>query len=107
MLRAGLVGLGVMGRHHMRLLSQLDGVEFVGVHDPALAGHDFVNGHKVFGDLSDLIEARIDYCVIAAPTAFHLPPLESTVSLRSLLRHRTKKQRNLLTPLIEQVWLEE
>jgi UDP-N-acetylglucosamine 3-dehydrogenase len=72
MLRAGLVGLGVMGRHHMRLLSQLDGVEFVGVHDPALAGHDFVNGHKVFGDLSDLIEARIDYCVIAAPTAFHL-----------------------------------
>lgn len=72
MLRAGLVGLGVMGRHHMRLLSQVEGVEFVGVHDPALAGQDSVNGHKVHHALEDLIAAGLDYCVVAAPTAFHL-----------------------------------
>lgn len=72
MLRAGLVGLGVMGRHHMRLLSQLDGVEFVGVHDPALSGHESVNGNPVFNDLESLIKAELDYCVVAAPTAFHL-----------------------------------
>ena len=35
-LRAGLVGLGVMGRHHLRLLNALDGVDFVGVADPGL-----------------------------------------------------------------------
>lgn len=72
MLRAGLVGLGVMGTHHMRLLSQLDGVEFVGVHDPALSGHDSVSGNRVFAELDQLIKAGIDYCVVAAPTAFHL-----------------------------------
>ena len=30
-LRAGVIGLGVMGRHHCRVLSDLEGVEFVGV----------------------------------------------------------------------------
>jgi UDP-N-acetylglucosamine 3-dehydrogenase len=71
-LRAGLVGLGVMGSHHMRILSQLDGVEFVGVHDPALAGETTVVGKRVYGDIENLIEAGLDYCIIAAPTAFHL-----------------------------------
>ena len=28
-LRAGLVGLGMMGRHHARVLGSLDGVELV------------------------------------------------------------------------------
>jgi len=72
MLRAGLVGLGMMGQHHMRLLSQLEGVDFVGVHDVALADRGHVNGHPVFPTLKKLIEAGIDYCVVAAPTAFHL-----------------------------------
>lgn len=72
MLRAGLVGLGMMGRHHMRVLSQLDGVEFVGVHDVALAEKGAVNGHPIYSTLQDLIGAGIDYCVVAAPTAFHL-----------------------------------
>lgn len=71
-LRAGLVGLGMMGRNHLRLLSQLDGVDFIGVHDPALAGQDRINGHPVHDDLDSLIAARPDYCVVAAPTLFHL-----------------------------------
>jgi UDP-N-acetylglucosamine 3-dehydrogenase len=72
MLRAGLVGLGVMGRHHMRVLSQLENVQFVGVHDPALVGQENIGGNPVFDDLEKLIQAGLDYCVIAAPTAFHL-----------------------------------
>lgn len=72
MLRAGLVGLGVMGRHHMRVLGQLDGVEFVGVHDPALTGQQLANGIRVFEDVPSLVKADLDYCVVAAPTAFHL-----------------------------------
>lgn len=72
MLRAGLVGLGMMGRHHMRVLSQLDGVEFVGVHDVALVGQNSVNGHPIYPTLEDLIAAGINYCVVAAPTVFHL-----------------------------------
>ena len=33
-LRAGLIGLGMMGANHARVLSSLDGVELVGVVDP-------------------------------------------------------------------------
>ena len=72
MLRAGLVGLGMMGRHHMRLLNQIDEVEFIGVHDPALAGQGTTSGHRVFDTLEDLIKQKLDYCVVAAPTVYHL-----------------------------------
>lgn len=72
MLRAGLVGLGMMGRHHMRLLDQIEEVDFVGVFDPALVGQDNVNGHTLFASLDELIAQKIDYCVVAAPTIFHL-----------------------------------
>jgi predicted dehydrogenase len=71
-LRAGLIGLGMMGRHHMRLLDQIDGVDFVGVHDPAITGQREINDHHVFDSFDDLISNNIDYCVVAAPTAFHL-----------------------------------
>jgi len=71
-LRAGLIGLGMMGRHHMRLLNQIDDVEFIGLHDVALVGKSEIQGHKVFDSISELITANIDYCVVAAPTAFHL-----------------------------------
>ena len=34
-LRAGLIGLGMMGRHHARVLASLEGVDLVAVADPA------------------------------------------------------------------------
>jgi UDP-N-acetylglucosamine 3-dehydrogenase len=72
MLRAGLVGLGMMGRHHMRLLNQIDDVHFVGLHDPALIGQDSIDGHQVFPSFEELIAQGLDYCVVSAPTVFHL-----------------------------------
>jgi UDP-N-acetylglucosamine 3-dehydrogenase len=72
MLRAGLVGLGMMGRHHMRLLNQIDDVQFVGLHDPALKGQETVEGHRVFETFEELISQNLDYCVVSAPTIFHL-----------------------------------
>jgi predicted dehydrogenase len=72
MLRAGLVGLGMMGRHHMRLLNQIDDVQFVGLHDPALKGQETVDGHRVFETFEELISQNLDYCVVSAPTIFHL-----------------------------------
>lgn len=71
-LRAGLVGLGVMGRNHARVLAHLDGVELVGVADPAPNVPETVEGRPVVRDLDELIALGIDYAVVAAPTAFHL-----------------------------------
>jgi predicted dehydrogenase len=62
----------MMGRHHKRVLSQLDGVDFVGIFDPAAQDLAQVDGPPVFTKLNDLVSLNLDYCVIAAPTAFHL-----------------------------------
>ncbi len=71
-LRAGIVGLGVMGRHHLRILSHLDGVDLVGVFDPALSDSVVLGTVPVHTSLESLIATGIDYCVLSAPTAFHL-----------------------------------
>lgn len=70
-LRAGLVGLGMMGRHHARVLSTLDGVELVGVADPGGDAHGAASGVAVLGSVENLIKKGLDYCVVAVPTAFH------------------------------------
>jgi predicted dehydrogenase len=70
-LRAGLIGLGMMGRHHARVLGSLDGVELVGVADPAGDVHGVASGRPVVGSVEELIALGIDYCMVAVPTAYH------------------------------------
>ena len=70
-LRAGLIGLGMMGRHHARVLRQLDGVDLVAVADPAGDPHGVAGPLDVLPDVGALIEAGIDYAMVAAPTRFH------------------------------------
>lgn len=71
-LRAGLVGAGMMGRNHARVLASLDGVELVGVADPAGDKHGASAGARVVASVSELLEIGIDLAVVAVPTAFHL-----------------------------------
>jgi len=71
-LRAGLVGLGAMGRHHRRVLRHLDGVELVGVFDPAEDPEGHADGIPVVANLQDLVDLGLDYCVVAAPTETHV-----------------------------------
>ncbi|UEJ82559.1 Gfo/Idh/MocA family oxidoreductase [Brachybacterium halotolerans subsp. kimchii] len=70
-LRAGLIGLGMMGRHHARNLRALEGVELVAVADPQGDPHGAAPGYDVLPDARALVEAGIDYAVIAVPTQFH------------------------------------
>ena len=70
-LRAGVIGLGVMGRHHARVLASLEGVEFIGVHDPAIGLPEAIEGRPVTSNLEEFLSLRPDYCVVAAPTMFH------------------------------------
>jgi UDP-N-acetylglucosamine 3-dehydrogenase len=69
-LRAGLIGLGAMGRNHARVLNLLDGVELVGVLDPA-PGAVAPFGVPVVADLEQLLALQLDYAVLACPTALH------------------------------------
>ncbi|NBE50237.1 Gfo/Idh/MocA family protein [Streptomyces boluensis] len=70
-LRAGLVGLGAMGRNHARVLSSLDGVELVGVMDPAGDSAGAARGAPVVATLPELLALGLDYAVVACPTALH------------------------------------
>jgi len=71
-LRAGLLGLGVMGSNHARVLSGVEGVEFVGVFDPSPTVPDQVHERPVVRDMDQFLELGIDYAVVAAPTTYHL-----------------------------------
>lgn len=70
-LRAGLIGLGSMGRHHARLLSTLDGVRLVAVADPRGDPFGVAQGVPVVTSLDALLEKKVDYCVVATPTSYH------------------------------------
>ena len=70
-LRAGVVGLGVMGRNHARVLSTLEGVTLVGIVDPdsTVQRLDLAVGH--FDSIEKLLAQGIDYCLVAVPTGLH------------------------------------
>ncbi|MDT3724465.1 Gfo/Idh/MocA family oxidoreductase [Streptomyces sp. DSM 41972] len=70
-LRAGLIGLGSMGRHHCRVLSELDGVELVAVVDPMGDKFGAARGVPILESVEQLVELGVDYAVVACPTALH------------------------------------
>jgi predicted dehydrogenase len=72
-LRAGLVGLGAMGRHHARVLRALDGVDLVAIADPGGDAHGALGGAPLplVADVEALLAYKPDYAVIACPTALH------------------------------------
>ena len=70
-LRVAIIGLGMMGANHARVLSNLEGVELVAVADPQGDAQKVLPQIKVLNSVDEVIKLGIDYCVISAPTAFH------------------------------------
>jgi UDP-N-acetylglucosamine 3-dehydrogenase len=72
-LKIGLAGVGHLGRAHARILSQLPGVELVGVADPmleqaqAVASERQCQAFASHESLLDLVEAM----VVVTPTRYH------------------------------------
>jgi len=71
-LRAGLIGLGMMGRHHARVLSSLEGVDLVGVADAGGDPHGVAGGRPLVRSIEELMALGLDYCMVAVPTIYHL-----------------------------------
>ena len=69
-LRAALIGLGMMGRHHARVLGSLDDVDLVASVDPMGDPHGVARG-AVLRSVEEAVAAGIDYAVVAVPTAYH------------------------------------
>ena len=73
-LRVGVIGVGVMGSNHARVLAELPGVKLVGVADPDRKRSDQVAralGCASFRDAEDLMGRGVDAVTIAAPTHLH------------------------------------
>jgi predicted dehydrogenase len=75
-LRIGVIGVGVMGRNHARVLAELPGVELAGVVDPdqeaARAAAAFGRA-PAFATTAELLAAGVDAVIVAAPTQLHHP----------------------------------
>src|ERR1700742_5180583 len=73
-LRVGVVGAGVMGSNHARVLAGLPGTELIGVVDPLPAHRARATelaGCRTFATLDELIAEGVDAVTIAAPTHLH------------------------------------
>ncbi|WP_211116307.1 Gfo/Idh/MocA family protein [Glycomyces buryatensis] len=70
-MRAGLIGLGAMGRNHARVLNGLEGVDLVGVADPVADASALPAGVPLVETVEGLLEFGLDYAVVACPTAYH------------------------------------
>jgi len=74
LLKIGVVGVGVMGSNHARVLAEMSGVHLVGVADPDRKQRDFVARAidcPVFSDMDELLRRGVDAVTIAAPTHLH------------------------------------
>ena len=73
-LRVGVIGVGVMGSNHARVLTGLPDIELVGIADPDRKQADFVArtlGCKAVADADALFDMKLDAVTIAAPTHLH------------------------------------
>jgi len=73
-LRVGVIGVGVMGGNHARVLSELPGVTLVGVADTDRKHCEQVAralGCAAFSDADALMRHGVDAVTIAAPTHLH------------------------------------
>lgn len=72
-LKMGVIGVGNMGRHHVRILSTLKDIELVGVSDTNLArGIEIASKYQThfYENYADMLSA-VDAVCIAVPTKLH------------------------------------
>ncbi|WP_165218770.1 Gfo/Idh/MocA family oxidoreductase [Schaalia sp. ZJ1691] len=70
-IRVGVLGIGSMGRHHVRNVKNTEGFELVALADPAGDRFGVAGGMEVLPDVESLIGAGIDAAVVAVPTVYH------------------------------------
>ncbi|MCL7412239.1 MAG: UDP-N-acetylglucosamine 3-dehydrogenase [ANME-2 cluster archaeon] len=74
-MRAGVIGIGAMGQHHVRIYNEMEQVELVGISDVSqkrvneLAG---LYGVKGYTDHRQLLEHDLDVVSIVVPTTLHM-----------------------------------
>jgi len=70
-LRGAVIGLGMIGRHHARLLQDSDRVEFAGAVDPGGDRYRSVHDRElVFDSVIALLDrGAVDFAIVSVPTS--------------------------------------
>jgi predicted dehydrogenase len=69
MIKIAIIGLGVMGKNHYRVIQNIPNVNVVGLCDPIV---DDNFSHMLYRDLDEMLESvKIDAAIIATPTFLH------------------------------------
>lgn len=71
-IKVGVIGIGSMGRHHVRNVRETPGETLVALADPAGDKFGVAGDMEVLPDVEALIAAGIEAAVVAVPTAYHL-----------------------------------
>jgi UDP-N-acetylglucosamine 3-dehydrogenase len=74
MIRVGVIGVGAMGQHHVRIYHEMEGVELVGISDVDRTRVEELAsqyGTKPFTDYKELLAERLDAVSIVVPTTLH------------------------------------
>jgi UDP-N-acetylglucosamine 3-dehydrogenase len=71
-MKVGVIGLGVMGKNHARVLSNMPSVTELVLYDPLGADLGLVHGVQVESNIDSFLNQEMDYCVISSPTSTHL-----------------------------------
>ncbi len=81
-LRVGVIGVGHLGRHHVRIFSTLPSVTLVGISDTdALRGQELADEFKiVFYPSPDELLSCVDAVSVAVPTSVHFPVVRSCLN---------------------------
>lgn len=72
-LRVGVIGVGTMGQHHVRILSQSSDVTLAGFYDSDPGRSDEIcerHGCRCFGSVEETLD-NVDALTVAAPTTLH------------------------------------
>ncbi len=70
-IKVGVIGLGMMGRHHARVAREIEGFELVAVADAMGDPHGAAGSLPLCDSIEQLLEHEIEAAVVAVPTQFH------------------------------------
>lgn len=70
-LRCGLIGIGMMGRNHARVLRELANVDLVVIADQDGDQHNVAQGVPVVRTAEEALTFSLDCAIVAVPTKFH------------------------------------
>lgn len=70
-IKVGVIGIGSMGRHHVRNVRETPGETLVALADPTGDKFGVAGDMEVLPDVEALIAAGIEAAIVAVPTEFH------------------------------------